>query len=170
MARGILVHRLMQSLPDLAPERRETTGRTYLARSAEEFTLEEREKMLAQVLRIFADARFAPLFAPGSRAEVPIVGRVRRPGRAPVLVAGQVDRLAVTSQAVLIADYKTDESAPIRSAEVPASHIVQLALYRGVLRHLYQERAVRAVLVWTHVPDLLELSDADLEAATNTSL
>jgi len=170
MARGVLVHRLMQSLPDVAPERRETTGRGYLARSAPEFTPEEREQMLAQVLRIFADARFTPLFAPGSRAEVPIVGRLGRPGRPPVLVSGQVDRLAVTPQAVLIADYKTNEPAPIRRGEVPAAYIAQLALYRGVLRRLYQERAVRAFLVWTHVPDLLELSGADLDAALNTSL
>ena len=31
------------------------------------------------------------------------------------------------------------------------------------------ERPIRAVLVWTHLPDLLELSGADLDAALNTS-
>jgi ATP-dependent helicase/nuclease subunit A len=170
MARGVFVHRLMQSLPDVAPERRETAGRAYLARSAQEFTSQEREEMLVQVLRIFVDARFTALFAPGSRAEVPIVGRLARAERPPVLVSGQVDRLAVTPNAVLIADYKTNEPAPIRPGEVPAAYIAQLALYRGVLRRLYQERAVRAFLVWTHVPDLLELSGADLDAALNTSL
>ncbi|MGP0094291.1 MAG: double-strand break repair helicase AddA [Xanthobacteraceae bacterium] len=170
MARGVVIHRLMQSLPDVAPERREAKGQAYLTRSAQEFTLKEREHMLAQVLHIFADARFAPLFAPGSRAEVPIIGRLTRAGRPSVLVSGQVDRLAVTPQAILIADYKTNEPAPIRPEEVPAAYIAQLALYRGVLRRLYQQRAVRAFLVWTHVPDLLELSGADLDAALNTSL
>jgi ATP-dependent helicase/nuclease subunit A len=165
MARGVLVHRLMQALPDVAPERREAVGRAYLARSAPAFSVEAREQTLAQVLRIFADPRFAPLFAPGSRAEVPIVGRLGQPGRSPVLVSGQVDRLAVTPQAVLIADYKTSEAALIRPGEVPAAYIAQLALYRGVLRRLYPQRPVRAVLVWTHVPDLSELSDADLDAA-----
>ena len=57
---------------------------------------------------MLADPRFAALFAPGSRAEVPIVGRI---GDRP-LVAGQVDRLVVTPEAVLIADYKTNRPAP----------------------------------------------------------
>jgi ATP-dependent helicase/nuclease subunit A len=169
MARGVLVHRLLQSLPDTAPERREATARAYLARAARELTSEEREQMIARVLRIFADPRFAPLFAPGSRAEVPIVGRLALPGRPPVLVSGQVDRLAITPQAVLMADYKTSDSAPIRPEDVPPAYIAQLALYRGVLRHLFQERPIRAVLVWTHLPDLLELSGVDLDAALNTS-
>ena len=46
--------------------------------------------------RLIADPRFAPVFAPGSRAEVSIVGRLERPGGRPALVSGQIDRLVVT--------------------------------------------------------------------------
>ena len=35
--------------------------------------------MIEQVRAMLDDPRFAPLFAPGSRAEVPIVGRIARP-------------------------------------------------------------------------------------------
>ena len=59
------------------------------------------------------DARFAALFAPGSRAEVPIVG-TRHIGGETIAVSGQVDRLVVTPDAVLIADYKTNRPAPRR--------------------------------------------------------
>ena len=38
--------------------------------------------------------------------------RIARAGRAPIAVSGQVDRLAVTRDAVLMADYKTDAAAP----------------------------------------------------------
>ena len=74
--------------------------------------------MARQVLAILDDKNFAEIFAPGSRAEVPIVGRIARAGRDPIPVAGQVDRLAVTGDTVLIADYKTDRIVPDRLDEV----------------------------------------------------
>jgi ATP-dependent helicase/nuclease subunit A len=41
----------------------------------------------------------------------------------------------------------------------------QLALYRAVLKKLYPNRNVRAALVWTAGPALIELPAAILEAA-----
>jgi ATP-dependent helicase/nuclease subunit A len=66
----------------------------------------------------------------------------------------------VTDKAVLIADYKTNHPAPRRIEEVPSAYIRQLALYRAVLATLFPDRAVRAALVWTDVPDLMEVSVA----------
>jgi len=83
-------------------------------------------------------------------------------------VSGQVDRLAVTSDSVLIADYKTNRPAPRRLAEVPDAYVGQLALYRAVLGELYPGKRIRAALVWTDVPDLMEISDATLDAALAT--
>jgi ATP-dependent helicase/nuclease subunit A len=88
---------------------------------------------------------------------VPIVGRLARPGRSPLLVSGQIDRLAVTDAEVLIGDYKTNRPAPRTLAEVPPGYVRQLALYRAVLRKLYPNHAVRAVLVFTTGPALIEL-------------
>jgi len=163
--RGILVHRLMQSLPDIAPERRPDAARQYLTRAGQDFTAAEQEALLGQVLATLADPRFAPLFAPGSRAEVPIVGRLTRADGRMLAVSGLIDRLAVTAHAVLIADYKTNRPAPRRSAEVPSAYVTQLAIYRAVLAKLYPDRPVRAALLWTDVPDLMELSADDLDAA-----
>ena len=166
IARGTLVHRLMQALPDIAPERRTEAARRYLARAGAAFTAAEHEALIAKTLQVLSDARFAPLFAPGSRAEVPIVGRIARTEGmrlAPLAVSGQIDRLAVTPGEVLIADYKSNRPAPRTLAEVPPGYVRQLALYRVVLRKLYRDRPVRAVLVWTDVPDVMELSAEILE-------
>ena len=84
-----------------------------------------------EVLAVLDDPRFAPLFAPGSRAEVPIVGRLARPGRTPILVSGQVDRLVVTPTAVLIADYKTNRPAPRSLAEVERARRLRRASSRS---------------------------------------
>jgi ATP-dependent helicase/nuclease subunit A len=114
--------------------------------------------MLEQIRRLLDDPRFSALFLPGSRAEVPIVGRLEG-GR--FAVSGQVDRLAVTNDSVLIADYKTNRPAPSRLDP----YVAQLALYRAVLERLYPGKRIRAALVWTDVPDLMEISDARLGAA-----
>jgi ATP-dependent helicase/nuclease subunit A len=164
MARGVLMHRLLQSLPDVARAARAETARRHLARTAGEFRPEEQATMIEQVCMLLDDARFAPLFRPGSRAEVPIVGRL---GGA-IAVSGQVDRLVVTDDSVLMADYKTNRPAPKRFEDVPKAYIRQLALYRAVLSELYPDKSVRAVLVWTDVPDLMEVSAAALDGALLT--
>jgi ATP-dependent helicase/nuclease subunit A len=162
LERGRLVHRLLQALPDIPQAERDEAARRYLARRARGFPVEERERMLAQIWRLLDDPRFSALFLPGSRAEVPIVGRLEG-GR--FAVSGQVDRLAVTEHCVLIADYKTNRSAPSRLAEVPNAYVTQLALYRAVLGRLYPGKRIRAALVWTDVPELMEISDTSLDAA-----
>jgi ATP-dependent helicase/nuclease subunit A len=162
LERGRLVHRLLQALPDIPKAARDEAARRYLARSAGGFPAEEHERMLAQIWRLLDDPRFSALFLPGSRAEVPIVGRLDG-GR--LVVSGQVDRLAVIDDSVLIADYKTNHPAPSRLADVPEPYAAQLALYRAVLRRLYAGKRIRAALVWTDLPDLMEISDARLDAA-----
>jgi ATP-dependent helicase/nuclease subunit A len=160
LARGNLVHRLMQSLPDLLPEWRENAARRYLTRHAKDFSADEQDVLVAKVLALLGDKRFAELFAPGSRAEVPIVGRVE--GRP---LSGQIDRLVVRPNAVLIGDYKTNNPAPRRLEDVPKGYVAQLALYRAVLRKLYPDRPVRAALIWTETPEIMEIPAARLDAA-----
>jgi ATP-dependent helicase/nuclease subunit A len=164
MARGVLMHRMLQSLPDVARSERAAAAVRHLARNAADFTSAECETMAQAVCHLLENPRFAELFLPGSRAEVPIVGRL--PGANGVIaVSGQVDRLVVTDNAVLLADYKTNRPAPRRIEEVPRAYVEQLALYRAVLQLLYDDKAIRAALVWTDVPDLMEIPTPMLDAA-----
>ena len=162
MARGTAAHRLMQSLPDIPHDQHAASAQKYLARQ-KGLDDADRATIQQQVLAILDDARFAPLFAAGSRAEVPIVGTVA--GRP---VPGLVDRLVVTPEAVLIADYKTNRAPPRDLAETLsryAGYVAQLALYREVLGKLYPGRPVRAALVWTETPELLEIPAQALDSA-----
>ena len=164
LLRGSLTHRLLQSLPDIPPARRRQAAEDYLARAGQELTQEQRKKIAEEVLVLLDAAPFAALFAPESRAEVPIVGRLVL-GQESVRVSGQIDRLAVTQSSVLIADFKTNRPAPRRIGDVPPAYLRQLALYRAVLQKLYPNKIVRAALIWTEVPDLMELSSEVLDAA-----
>src|SRR3984957_14440773 len=104
LLRGTLVHRLLQSLPDIAVARRSDAALGYLARNAGQWTAADREALAAEVLALIDEPRFAAVFASGSRAEVAIAGRLDRPGRPTALVSGQIDRLVVTPAEVLIVD------------------------------------------------------------------
>jgi ATP-dependent helicase/nuclease subunit A len=165
LKRGTLVHRLLQSLPDIAPERRRDAALSYLARNADGWTFDEQQALAEGALALIADPRFANAFAPGSRAEVSIVGRLDRQARPPALVSGQIDRLVVTEGEVFIIDYKTNHAPPQTPAEAPGGYIRQLALYRAVLAKLYPQRRIRAALLWTETPELMEISAPALDAA-----
>jgi len=164
LQRGTLVHRLLQSLPDVAAERRRDAALNFLSRNAADWTAGEHEALAANVLALIGDARFAAVFADGSRAEVPIVGRFDRAGGAPVLVSGQVDRLVVTENEILIVDFKTNQAPPAAEVDAPATYVRQLALYRALLKKLYPQRPIRTALLWTETPELMEISAPTLDA------
>src|SRR5712675_998586 len=131
LQRGTLVHRLLQSLPEVPRDRRREAALKYLVRNADGWTEAERAALAGGVLALLEERRFAAVFASGSRAEVSIVGRLDRPGRPPALVSGQIDRLVVTPDEVLIVDYKTNHAPPGTPAGAPEGYIRQLGLYRA---------------------------------------
>jgi len=76
---------------------------------------------------------------------------------------GQVDRLAVSAREVLIVDYKTNRPPPEAAAQVALAYRRQLALYRALLADIYPGRTVRAFLLWTAVPLLMEIDAKTLD-------
>jgi ATP-dependent helicase/nuclease subunit A len=162
--RGRAVHRLLQLLPDVpAGERRAAMAR-YLSRAMPRATQAEREHLADTVAAVLDGAQFGPAFAPGSRAEVDIMGRIHVAGT-PHVVSGRIDRLAVDGESVLIVDYKTNR-APARSLEmVPLAHRQQMAIYKAVLQPLYPGHVVEAALLYTEAPALIRLDAATLDAA-----
>jgi ATP-dependent helicase/nuclease subunit A len=158
-ARGKLIHRLLQTLPELAPEARGEAARRWLAQPGHGLDLAAAEAIAAETLAVLDAPEFRALFGPGSRAEVPIAGRL-----GDEVVLGQVDRLVVAPASVLIADYKTNRPPPADPADVAPVYLRQMAFYRAVLRRVYPDRPVRCAIVWTDGPRLMALDDALLDA------
>ncbi len=165
LLRGMLAHRLLQSLPDIPASRREKVAGEFLSRRGKRLSPDQRAALVKEVLGLVENKDFAELFTPGSRAEVPIVGKLGEG----LQVSGQVDRLSVTKDQVLIADFKTNRTPPRRIEEIPRAYVEQLAAYRAVLKKLYPDKLVRAALIWTEVPDLMELSTDVLDEASQAS-
>lgn len=164
LRRGTAIHMLLQYLPDVDADRREELARDYLARIAADWPEAERARAWDSVRTILDDARFAPVFAQGSRGEVAVMGTIRLGGRDHA-VSGQIDRIGVEENRVLIVDYKTNRPPPKTIEAVPFAYKAQLALYRELLAPLYPGRVVEAVLLFTEGPFLLPVYDAVLDEA-----
>jgi ATP-dependent helicase/nuclease subunit A len=150
--RGRIIHRLLELLPALTPSAREAACRRYLARPVHALDEATQDAIRRETLAVLDSPGFAPLFGPGSRAEVPLAGRIGA-----YIVAGQVDRLVVTESEIQIVDYKTNRPVPGSPAEAPAAYLKQMAAYRSLLERIYPNRLIRCVLLWTSAPLLMEL-------------
>lgn len=150
--RGVLIHRLLQTLPDLPADRRAQAAARYLARPAWDLPAAAQAELAMEVARVLQHPEFAAIFGPGSQAEVPIVGVIGER-----VVSGQVDRLLVTATEVLVIDYKTNRPPPSLVAEVAPVYLRQMAAYRAALACIFPNRAVRCALLWTDTPRLMPL-------------
>ncbi|MDQ4135451.1 MAG: PD-(D/E)XK nuclease family protein, partial [Pseudomonadota bacterium] len=159
-----LAHTLLERLPSLPFERWADAARSYVAARAPALDTGRREAVVRQTLGVLTHEALAPLFGPGSRAEVAITGRIiTASGEVPV--SGQIDRLAVLEREVLIADFKTTARPPGPDEPAPATYVGQLALYRALVSEIYPEHPVRAFLIWTAGPAVRELAEEELAGA-----
>ncbi|MFQ5626094.1 MAG: 3'-5' exonuclease, partial [Methyloligellaceae bacterium] len=163
--RGILVHALLQHLPNIAPDRWEEKARHYVAARGHALGEEQREEIVVETLAILDRDEFAPLFGPGSQAEVPVVARIAREGKPGLELSGQIDRVAILGDEVLIADYKTNRPPPDTPEDVAPLYRRQLAAYRYALQQIYPEKRVRAALLWTDGPRIMTMPDDILDDA-----
>jgi len=124
--------------------------------------------MIAAAFGVLDDARFAPVFGPGSRAEVALTGSAPGLPRG-VAISGRIDRLVITPDRILVVDYKSNRPAPDRIEDADPAYVLQMAVYVAVLKRLYPDRAVEAALVWTDGPRLMEIPGALLDAALSSA-
>ena len=152
LSRGRIIHTLLEWLPGIGVDARESAAKRYIDKHGS--TLSERERLTIwrEVEAILSHSDFGVLFGANSKAEVPVAGMV---GVRPI--AGQVDRLVIEENSVLVIDYKTNRPAPQAIEGVDKSYIRQLALYAAVLETIYPDKEIRTVLLWTDEARLMEV-------------
>ena len=161
LKRGRLIHALLERLPALPHAERREAGKRFLARDMS-LQAAERNDMLDAAMGVLEDPIFADVFAEGGRAEAPIIGASPKLPDG-IIVNGRIDRLIVSEQEVLIVDFKTDRPPPDTADQVGEAYLRQMAAYASVLEEAYPDHKIRAALVWTDGPKLMELP-ADLLA------
>ncbi|MFC3099632.1 double-strand break repair helicase AddA [Altererythrobacter lauratis] len=162
--RGVLMHKLIERLPDIAPADRERLGAAWLQRLAGDLSESERADMLARSIAVIAHPDWAELFGPSALAEVPLAATVD--GQ---VIAGTADRLLVTETRVLVADFKTARRPPAHLDQVPVATVKQMAAYAAALDVIFPGRQVEAAVIYTQTPQLIEIP-AELLSAHKPAL
>ncbi len=155
--RGILIHKLLQLLPGIDPDRRAAAAGNFMRRHA--IADDDAEAIAAEVLGLLAHPDYAPFFATESLAEVPIITHF---GGTPQ--SHRIDRLVVTPRSIHILDFKTDRSPPRGIDDTPQSYITQLGHYARAMAEIYPDRTITAALLWTVVPRFVIIPAEVLQA------
>lgn len=163
--RGKLVHALLQTLPELPAEKRADVAHVLLKARGTWLDEAQQGHLAREVVTLIGAPELSALFGPESKAEIAVSGSVMLGEGQKRDISAQIDRLAVTKDAVFIADYKTATRAPERLEDIPETYIAQLALYRALLVPVYPDRRVVCLLVYTAGPRVFTLSDALLDLA-----
>jgi ATP-dependent helicase/nuclease subunit A len=159
---GRFAHALLEHLPGIPPERRATAAEILGREGETGLAPKRREEIAAKAQDLIAEPKVAPLFSEKSLAEVSLSGEIELPNGKRCAVAGRIDRLAFTQEAVLIADFKT--SLPVEG-RARSRAFVQLAIYRALVRDLYPGRPIRCFLIELEGPRRLEPKEQELEDA-----
>ena len=83
----------------------------------------------------------------------------------PLRLAGKIDRLVRDLDSILIVDYKTNRPPPKDVAQVAEAYLLQLAAYRLAVARIFSRQRVRAAILWTDGPRIMEIPQAMLDAA-----
>ncbi|WP_455474165.1 double-strand break repair helicase AddA [Bartonella sp. B30(2025)] len=159
---GNIVHRLLQYLPDCAPQRRQYYARHYLNTKASHWHESQREDALRHVWKVLDNPHLKPLFSDLSRAEVSLMGIVKIHGKERA-ISGQIDRLYITQNSIVFADFKTG-TPPEDEDSITPYYLLQMALYRKLLHTIHPEKDIQALLIYSKEAKIFKLNPDKLDA------
>lgn len=159
-ARGNLIHKLLEIVPQIQPDNRRSAALVYLKKQG--IDAEAAQALAAEVFAVIDNPDFALVFAPGSQAEVSLAGGAAELPDT-IRLSGQIDRLCITEDSVWIVDYKSNRPPPKTEANVAPLYIRQMAAYRALARDLFPDKTIRTALLWTDGPHMMALSDKLLD-------
>ena len=168
LLRGQFVHKLFEVLPEMSRESWSQAAKTIAASMMATVPSSKRlhtqttvltDQLVQQAIAVMTDPRLAALFGPGSLAEVSLSGTV-----GDRIVQGQIDRLMVGGDEVLLADFKTG-TPPTDEYTSPDRYIRQMAVYADILRQIYPDKVIICWLVWTQTVQVSCISETQRKAA-----
>ncbi len=165
---GIALHALLQHLPGVPEADGESVAAAALVSLFPEHP-ERHAEMAVTALKLINDPALGEIFGPDSRAEV-AVSALAKHDNEEVLIAGRIDRLVITEEAVRIIDFKSDANPPAAAEAIPPHYAAQLAHYRAVLRRIHPDKPVSAALLWTATGQLMPVPEAMMDGAMGAVL
>jgi ATP-dependent helicase/nuclease subunit A len=163
--RGRLVHDLLQYLPEIpAHTRKDAAIRIIKAQSLID-RADHATQIVDDVLSLLENPKFAVIFGASSFAEIPISGQIIFENGTLRDVSGRIDRITILPDQIIIADYKTMPHPPRNQEAIPHKQLVQMAIYRDLVRRIIPDKPVRSFLIYTSGPVALEIDPDRLTAS-----
>ncbi|THD85671.1 double-strand break repair helicase AddA [Aliigemmobacter aestuarii] len=144
MKRGTRLHLLLEHLPDADPAEWPALARRLLEDAPDS------DDLLAEARPVLMAPHLAPLFKPGTLAEVAVTAEFE--GQR---LSGTIDRLVVEPERVLAVDFKSNRIVPDKAQEVPDGIRRQLAAYAAALAQIYPDRRIEVAVLWTRTATLM---------------
>ena len=156
MARGTMVHMLLEHLPMAAADDRLALGLQLIQ--------SDDPALVQEVIKLIDRPALAWLWDAPALTEVDITADIDGIGR----IHGAIDRLIISDKKITAIDYKSNRVVPPTAGETPLGLQRQLGAYHSALAAVYPDHKIEAAILWTHTGDLMVLPDDLLDRALDS--
>ncbi len=163
LARGRLVHRLLEHLPLITPEDRFAVGERLLENDPDAGVLSNAARHVADVIALLNRSDLAPIFDAETLAEAELTAEL--PELNGACVHGTVDRLIIAKDTITCVDFKTNRVVPQKPEQVPEGVLRQMGAYLAALRQIWPNHRVVISILWTTNGTWMTLPDDLVMAA-----
>ena len=169
LARGTLIHRLLEHLHHWPENQRQTLGRS-LVQNAEEATLvPDIDALLQDALGITSNPELEWLWNSDPLTEVDVSAAL--PELDGIRIHGAIDLLVFDIDRIVIVDFKSNRSVPDTADQVPDGLLRQMGAYVSAVRQIYPDTVVQPAILWTSTARLMEIpAELALSALANARI
>lgn len=153
-ARGTALHLLLEHLPGTDPSFWPARASSLIGDP------DLATEILAQARMVLDVPSLAPVFGPDTLAEVAVTAPWN--GRT---LAGNIDRLVIAPDRVLVIDYKSNAVVPTSPDQIPEGILRQLGAYAHMLGQIYPDRRIETAILWTRGAILMPVDPEIVRAA-----
>ncbi len=156
--RGRVIHALLQYLPNYPCEKRYDLAYQWFKRENVKLSGQELDKIVHQVIQLINNPELQKLFDSDSLVEQPVTGIVND-----LVITGQIDRMRILSDKILLCDFKSGQKVPDTVEMVSKIYLRQMASYWILLKEIYPYHQIEPLLIWTDALKIMKLPIALLE-------
>ncbi|WP_420857842.1 double-strand break repair helicase AddA [Marivivens marinus] len=161
--RGTLIHRLLEHLPGIAADKRETVGKAIIAGEPDAVLVPDAGGLVALAIGLLDHPDLSPLFDRPALSEVEIAASLTELGGRQI--RGAIDLLIVEDDRVRVIDFKSNRVVPDRPEDVPEGLMRQMGAYTAALHQIYPDKVIEPAILWVSAQKLMTLEESAVTAA-----
>lgn len=149
--RGTLIHLLLETLPTLAQEDRESAAHSLMADHP------KAPDLIAEAMNVLDAPELNRFFSDAALAEVAVTAPIDIFPNTPL--HGVIDRLLVNEDSVVAVDFKTNRTVPVSEDQTPEGLLRQMGAYRSILSKIFPGKHIETGILWTRTATYMPLSE-----------